>query len=191
MPRRPSTDCAPYFTGTSFVLRPEKTGTELDQERVLNALNECLEGQVLTEEPLALTVDIQDCDPYLPPAVTLENQQFDLDALLRSILREQEYSLPVDLWGTIAALDADECADLLHVNEDGSLSLNRDLAAAKIADWAAEYDADRVPYYFSSYSAGKVTLPFAIVDCRLDKDAMLDRMEDALCNYLDAMLAQP
>ncbi len=181
VPRRAAVDCVPDFTGTGFRLLQEIPGTELDEARVLDALNGSMEGQFLTGEPLSLTFEVTDCDPYLPPEVTLENQQYDLNALLRSTLRERDYSLHVDLWGTDVALDADACADLLLVNEDGSLQMKQKRASALIADWAAQFDADRVPYCFSSYSAGKVSLPFLTVNCRLDQAALLKQLDEALC----------
>ncbi len=181
VPRQAPTDCKAEFTGSGFVLHEEIPGTKLDETRVLDALNGCMTDLHLTEEPLSLSCDIADCDPYVAPAVTLENQQYDLNEMLYTILHNRNYKLHVDLRGTEEVLDTDACKALLYVDSEGKVCMDRERAAAQIAQWAEAYDADRVPYCFSSYSAGKVLLPFLTVDCRLDQETLLDRMEEALC----------
>ena len=190
-PRSAAKDCAPYFAETGFAFTPEVPGTQLDEARVLSALDDALDGLELAEEPLALSFELTDCDPYLAPKITLENQAYDLNALLKTILHNRNYKLHVDLRGTDAALDADACASLLEVDGDGSLRMKRDEAAAYVEQWAQDYDADNVPYYFSSYSAGKVSLPFLTVNCRLDREGMLDALEQALCRLSNDTVDAP
>lgn len=178
--RRPSVDCKPLFTGAGFKIQAEIPGTELDEARVAEALNSSMEGQSLAEEPLTLRFEVTDCDPYLAPEVTMENQQFNLNEILRDILVEQDYSLHVNFRGTDVALDANTCANMLQVSDDGRLYMIRELAAPQVEFWAELYSADKVPYYFHSYSAGNVELPFLTASCRLDQEALLDRMEEAM-----------
>lgn len=189
--RKAAVDCKAVFTGSGFTIEPEIPGTQLDEARVLDALTDALTDLAFTGEPLELSFELTSCDPYIPPKITRENQSFDLNALLDSIIHNRNYKLHVDLRGTELTLDADACAALLEVDADGKLCMKRDSAAAYVESWAEAGDADRVPYYFSSYSAGKVTLPFAIVNCRLEKDAMLDRMDDALCSLSTDVVDAP
>ena len=179
--RASSVDCMPVFTGTGFELAPEIPGNELDKARVLDALHTAVEDKQLTAEPLSLSFEVTDCDPYIPPKITLENQRYDFNQLAREVFRDKAYALHVDLCGTDVTLDADACAALVEVDEKGALTLKKDKAAELIAGWAEEYDADRVPYCFSSYSAGKVELPFQTVNRRLDQEALLEGLEKALC----------
>ncbi len=190
-PRRRPVDCRPYFAERGFAFKLEIPGTVLDEARVVDALRESLEGRTLTQEPLELSLELTDCDPYLPPAVTVENQNFDLNELLQTILHNRNYSLHVDVWGTTRTLGTQECAALLQVDKDGRLQMDREKAAAQIAAWAEAADADYVPYYFASLSAGKVFIPFLRVNCRLNQDAMLDRMEDALCRLSNDTVDAP
>ena len=191
MPRRPAEDCRPAFTGKGFTFQKEKPGTEIDAEKLKAGLKDSLEGTVFSGEPLSLTFELRDCDPYLAPAVTLENQKYDLGEVLVSTLRERDYELHVDLWGTEEILDTAACTDLLAVKGDGCLALNREPAAALVARWAEQYDAGQVPYYFNSYSAGKVSLPFLKVTCHLNQEAMLERLEQALCCLTDDVVDAP
>ncbi len=180
VPRRPAVDCYPYFTNTGYVLRKEIPGTELDESVIVSALAQSLDDLYLTEEPLNLSLEITDADPYIPPEVTLENEQYDLNAMLPEELERRKYSLTVNLWGTDVTLDTEYCKKLLQVNEDGSLGLNQENASALVSYWAQRFNSDHVPYCFNSNSAGKVNLNFLTVNCRLDQAGLTSQLEDAL-----------
>lgn len=174
--RHPSQNAYVYFADGAYHTQPEVQGNALRPGVTAQALEDVLSRMTLTEDgPCRATLELTDYDCYEPPAVTVENGQFDYAAMLREETAGK--TITVNLPGQSQVL---EVTPLLSLDEEGRVMVDEAALTGQIAQWAAAFDQADAPYLFASFTQGLKPLSFLHCAYTLDQAGLLTKLLERL-----------
>lgn len=172
--RIPAQSAYPYFDGGAYAIKPETPGTQLERDKVEQALLQAIAGLSVSDQTsMELVFEVTDCGPYRAAAVTAENGVFNYAALLER--DSAGITIPVTLLGQTRTLDV---ASVVTADEDGVVHADRAALEQLAAQWAGECRAVDTPYILDSYVEGPIELDFLEVTYELNQAALVDLLAE-------------
>ncbi|MDO4617549.1 MAG: peptidoglycan binding domain-containing protein [Lachnospiraceae bacterium] len=167
-------NAVPVLTGDAFTAQAEKEGALIDQETVIAAVKEA----VLTDEN---TLDLDAAGLYTEPAIRQDNPELlaRIDNLNSMIAADVTY----DFVDVQFHLEKAELANWFVSAEDGTVSVDRDQAAAWVRNMAYETDTFGLAKDFTTSYGVTITLEGGgDYGYCIDQDATVDQ----LLGFIDA-----
>lgn len=179
IPRKAAENAFVRFEDGAFVIHDAVPGTILREDAVTGALHDAAAAFVLTPgAPVSATVEITDFDCYVPPEITAENGDFDLEALFRAKLVDME--LTVNFRGVSIDLNSVALRNFVTLGKDGRVQVQKKTLAQQISAWSETYDEHNTEFIFDSFVDGPVPIAFLKVDYTLDQAALAALLEPQL-----------
>ena len=127
---------------------------------------------------MSATVEITDFDCYVPPEITAETGDFDLEAFFRAKLVDME--LTVNFRGVSIDLNSVALRNFVTLGKDGRVQVQKKTLAQRISAWGETYDEHNTGFIFDSFVDGPVPIAFLKVDYTLDQAALAALLEPQL-----------
>ena len=158
-------------SASQFVVRIETTGTALDADKVVEAVN----AAVAELEPsVALTEDALQQPTLFSDDERLTRAADEANALLKA-----DFSL--NLGDTpVAQVDADQIADWMRLRDDVSVGIDEGLVAAWVQDMASACNTYQARRTFTRADGKEVTVSGGVYGWIIDKDQLQKTIMDGV-----------
>lgn len=167
MEREESQDAYLQWQEDGYTVIPEVNGTELDYMAVYDQMKAALTGWTLEE---GMVFDVADCEAYLLPAVTEEDEFDFVDAFETAT---NDLVLPVKLLTETVELPF---KDYVSVDEEGKSTVDTEALEALVEQWIEACPEGATDFILDSYERGPVALDFLKVTYELDREALLEQL---------------
>lgn len=145
---------------SQFVVRAETTGTALDADKVVEAVNAAVAA---LEPSVALSEDALQQPTLFSDDERLAKSADDANALLKA-----DFSL--NLGDTpVAQVDADQIADWMRLRDDASVGIDEELVAAWVQDMASACNTYQARRTFTRADGKEVTVSGGVYGWIIDK----------------------
>lgn len=192
MPRSEAENAYVEFQDGQFIVHEEIAGTALDEGNVRNALTQAV-GMLVVDDGIGsaeiAAVELTEHGCYLEPELTVENANFDFDAMLRDSVKD--LNVKVDFHGTKETLDGENLNGLLHANAQGKVMVDEAALAQIVANWAETHKQNGVSYLLDSYVDGVRPVEFLTVDYDVDQEGLVKLLREELVHLKDVELETP
>lgn len=148
---RPAVDAAisEYTPGQGYRIIPEEPGTEIDGAAFKEALGEAIKG-------LKSNLSLAEAGVYKEAAVRRDNPE--LSERLEALNRYANMAINYQFGSRTETLDGDRIHEWLTTDGAGNLSVNEEMAAAYVAELAAEYNTSNKAKTIRTSSGADLTV---------------------------------
>lgn len=171
--RTASENAYPVFNGHGYEIVDAVPGNELDSAAVLNEFRKTVEAMTVGAEVADAKLDIAELGLYLPPEITAENQDFDLDAMLRDGLKDVSFRIDLNLDGEtlkekILTVSGEELSSYVSLDRDNNIKVDEKGLRSLTAGWESIANAQNVEYILDSFVDGPKPISFLKANYTLD-----------------------
>ncbi len=186
MDRQPTTDAYIQLKDGVYAIVPEKFGTEVDEENIRQGLFEAIDGWKITpRKERRRAFEITDCSAYVLPSVTAEKLTLEAEQLMK---HAADVTIPVKLLMQTVEVAA---GPLVFLGETNTVQVDRAALEQLVEEWAALCPQGVTPYVLDSYGRGPVPLDFLGCHYELDRETLLQQLENQLLNLDSTLLKAP
>ena len=167
---------------SQFVVRAETTGTALDADKVVEAVNAAVAE---LETSVALTEDA-----LQRPTLFSDDERLAKSADAANALLKADFSL--NLGDTpVAQVDADQIADWMRLRDDASVGIDEELVAAWVQDMASACNTYQARRTFTRADGKDVTVSGGVYGWIIDKDKLKETVMNGVSSAQTGDVAIP
>lgn len=162
-----------------YTLHEEIDGCTLDETAVRAGLQAAAASLAVTADgAVDASYDVTQTE-YLSPAVTKETLTATPDSLFRDALAALEITVTFNEGAEFLPqgeqrLTSRELASIVDMQEDGTLTIDRNALAQTVSRWATDYNQYDVPFIFDSWVKGLTQIDFVTCDYLIDAQKLLE-----------------
>ncbi len=158
----PSVSAKPEFKETQFEIKEEEIGTQINNERFVEAVNESISG-FLPE------LDLKESECYIPPKYTAESPEV---AQARDAMNSYlGANITLDFTPYTEVVDATVISQWIHVDENMQVTFNQEAVKGYIAGLAEKYDTYGRPRDFTTGFGNTVQVEGGSYGWQIDQEA--------------------